>query len=77
MQLTQRGRDYALVQASVAVAQAFGAETVAEFVEDAATEACLRGMGVDWVQGHHYGAPRPLAQVLIEASELLEQVADA
>lgn len=64
--VVQRGRDHALVQASVAVAQAFGAETVAEFVEDAETAQCLRAMGVDWAQGHFYGRPRPLADVLLD-----------
>ncbi len=66
--VTQYGRDHALVQACVAVAEAFDAETVAEFVEDAETAQCLRAMGVDWVQGHLYGAARPLAQMLAEVS---------
>lgn len=64
--VAQLGKDYAVVQASVAVAKAFGATTVAEFVEDEDTEFCLRRLGVHRVQGYLYGAPRPLADVLAE-----------
>ena len=66
--VAQRGKDHAVVQASVAVAKAFGAETVAEFVEDEETEWCLRELGVDQVQGYLYGAPRPLVEVLVETA---------
>jgi len=66
--VAQLGKDYAVVQASVAVAKAFGAVTVAEFVEDEDTEYCLRRLGVHRVQGYLYGAPRPLADVLAETA---------
>ncbi len=66
--VAQLGKDYAVVQASVAVATAFGAATVAEFVEDEDTEDCLRHLGVQRVQGYLYGAPRPLAEVLAETA---------
>jgi len=66
--VAQFGKDYAVVQASVAVAKAFGATTVAEFVEDEDTEFCLRRLGVHRVQGYLYGAPRPLAEVLAETA---------
>ncbi|HEV7269686.1 MAG TPA: bifunctional diguanylate cyclase/phosphodiesterase [Pseudoxanthomonas sp.] len=66
--VAQLGKDYAVVQASVAVAKAFGATTVAEFVEDEDTEFCLRRLGVHRVQGYLYGAPRPLADVLAETA---------
>ncbi len=59
-----RGNDFALVQASVAIAKAFGAETVAEFVENETIADCLRELGVQRVQGYLYGAPRPLSEVL-------------
>jgi EAL domain-containing protein (putative c-di-GMP-specific phosphodiesterase class I) len=62
--VAQRGSDYALVQATVAVAGVFGAETVAEFVEDRITAECLRELDVDWVQGDLYSPPRPLSEVL-------------
>jgi EAL domain-containing protein (putative c-di-GMP-specific phosphodiesterase class I) len=57
-------RDHALIQAAVHAAHAFGATTVAEFVEDAATAAALRDLRVDWAQGYHYGRPEPLDSFL-------------
>ncbi|SEL67755.1 EAL domain, c-di-GMP-specific phosphodiesterase class I (or its enzymatically inactive variant) [Pseudoxanthomonas sp. GM95] len=58
------GKDHAVVQACVAVAQAFGAQTVAEFVEDTRTAECLHALGVDWVQGYLISPPRPLQPLL-------------
>ncbi len=57
-------RDYAMVQASVAVARACGAEVVAEYVEDEDTAACLRQLGVHWAQGYLYARPMPLLEGL-------------
>ena len=37
-----------------------GKRTVAEQVEDARTLEVLREFGVDFVQGHYLGRPRPL-----------------
>jgi len=71
--VAQRGKDYALVQASVAVAEAFGAETVAEFVENEETADCLRQMGVQWMQGYLYSAPVPLAELLASTSDVRPQ----
>lgn len=62
--VAERGRDYALVEASVSIARAFGAETVAEFVETEATADCLRELGVQWMQGYLYAKPKPLAEML-------------
>lgn len=62
--VTREHGDYAMVQASVAVARAIGAEVVAEFVEDDETAACLRRLGVHWAQGYLYSKPMPLAQGL-------------
>ncbi|RZA31786.1 MAG: EAL domain-containing protein, partial [Lysobacteraceae bacterium] len=67
--VAQRGTDYALVQASVAVAKAFGARTVAEFVEDQATVDCLRELGVDFIQGYLVAKPRPLGEALSEVAD--------
>lgn len=58
--VTQRGKDHAMVEATVVVARAFGAMTVAEYVEDEATMRCLRELGVDWVQGYLIGRPVPI-----------------
>ncbi|WP_454829360.1 EAL domain-containing protein [Pseudoxanthomonas wuyuanensis] len=71
-----RGKDYALVQASVAVAEAFGAATVAEFVENTEIEACLRELGVHWVQGYLYAAPKPLSEVLAVAAGVPGQLSN-
>lgn len=57
-------RDLELVRASVQVARAFGAQTAAEFVEDAVTAELLRGLQVDWIQGDHVGCAAPIDQVL-------------
>lgn len=62
--ITREHRDYAMVQASVAVARACGAEVVAEYVEDEDTAACLRKLGVHWGQGYHYARPMPLLEGL-------------
>ena len=59
--ITRDQRDRAMVQASVAIAQAIDAEVVAEFVEDEAIEACLQHLGVQWGQGYLYARPVPLA----------------
>jgi EAL domain-containing protein (putative c-di-GMP-specific phosphodiesterase class I) len=39
-----------------------GLKTIAEFVEDEATERLLKQMHVDFAQGYYYGAPQPLNQ---------------
>ena len=61
-------RDHEVVQASVAVARACGADVVAEFVEDVATADRLRAMGVQWAQGYLYAQPRPLSELLRDAA---------
>ena len=54
-------------QAVVALAQAFGLQTVAEGVEDAATLQLLRALGVDFAQGYHIARPRPVEQPVTSA----------
>lgn len=49
-----------LVRALVEVSRGMGKQTVAEQVEDARTLDLLREYGVDFVQGHYLGRPRPL-----------------
>ncbi|MEO8010012.1 MAG: EAL domain-containing protein, partial [Dokdonella sp.] len=53
-------RDYELVQASVAIAHAFGATAVAEYVQDKASLDCMRSLGVQWGQGYFVGKPQPI-----------------
>lgn len=57
-------QDRALVKASINIAQAFNAQTVAEYVETRALAELLRTLGADWLQGDVYGKPQPLAELL-------------
>ncbi|MEO7432363.1 MAG: EAL domain-containing protein [Dokdonella sp.] len=58
-------RDLEIVRATVAVARAFEAETVAEWVEDPVTLDALRELGVDWAQGFHIARPAPIDTLLL------------
>jgi EAL domain-containing protein (putative c-di-GMP-specific phosphodiesterase class I) len=53
-----------VVRAVVQLATNFGVETVGEGVEDAATLARLRALGVDRAQGFHLASPAPALDVL-------------
>lgn len=57
-------RTMAVVRASIELAAAIGAEAVAEGVEDASTAARLRDMGIQLMQGYHFGRPMPLPDLL-------------
>lgn len=61
-------RDAALVSAAVAVARAFDASTVAEFVMNQETANLLSALGVDWGQGELYGLAGPIAEVLLSSA---------
>ncbi|SHF52826.1 PAS domain S-box-containing protein/diguanylate cyclase (GGDEF) domain-containing protein [Microbulbifer donghaiensis] len=69
--------DLIIVESIHQVAHRLGAKTIAEYVEDAATAARLRTIGVDLIQGHHVGRPLLLEQLLTGAkkSEVLELAA--
>ncbi|WP_231759796.1 EAL domain-containing protein [Microbulbifer elongatus] len=60
--------DLMIVESINQVAHRLKAQTIAEFVEDQATAEKLQTIGVDLVQGYHIGRPRPLQEVLEEAS---------
>jgi len=53
-----------VVNAIVSLARGFGQKTVAEGVEDAATLAMLRDLGVDLAQGHAIAEPMPVDEAL-------------
>jgi len=53
-----------VVAAIVEVARVMGLETVAEYVQDDASMALLKDLGVTWGQGFLLGAPEPLADKL-------------
>ncbi|KQV90004.1 diguanylate cyclase [Massilia sp. Root351] len=50
----------ALVKAINEVGHVMGMLTVAEYVEDEETLSLVRGLGVDYAQGHAVGMPRPM-----------------
>jgi len=52
--------DQAIVEACNKIAHSAGLITVAEFVENADIEQCLRDMGVDFGQGYGIEKPKPL-----------------
>ncbi|MFZ3037241.1 MAG: EAL domain-containing protein, partial [Rugosibacter sp.] len=51
--------DYALVRNLSRLCQDIGIKTVAEFVENAEVLKALQHMGIDYVQGFHFGLPMP------------------
>jgi diguanylate cyclase (GGDEF)-like protein len=55
--------DAAMVEAIAKVARIMGIYTVAEFVEDNETIQALRALGVNYAQGNHFAAPRPIAEL--------------
>ena len=55
--------DHALVKSIKEIARVLDLTTVAECVEDQETLELLRDIGVDFVQGHYLGYPRPLAEI--------------
>lgn len=64
-----QSRDLEIVRAAIAVADAHGLVTVAEYVENAGLAEQLRGLGVRWGQGYHFGRPEPLASRLLPGAE--------
>lgn len=53
-------QDQLVVKALVELARGMGKETIAEYVEDAATVKMLRELGVDYAQGFEVGRPRAI-----------------
>ncbi|MDX6687585.1 MAG: hypothetical protein QOF86_3713, partial [Baekduia sp.] len=62
--LTDSVASQEVVRAVVSLARGFGQETVAEGVEDDATMALLRELGVDFAQGYAIARPAPASAVL-------------
>ncbi len=63
-ELTRDVLDQAAVRCFHDVARVLGIQTVAEFVEDEATVAVLREIGIDYAQGYFYHRPEPMALAL-------------
>ena len=49
-----------IVRSIVEAAEAFGMQTIAEWVEDEETYELLKALGVDYVQGYLLGHPEPI-----------------
>jgi PAS domain S-box-containing protein len=62
-ELLNNEADQQVVRAIIGVAKQFEIKTIAEGVEDGATQEKLRSMGVDYAQGYHIGRPMPLTQL--------------
>jgi EAL domain-containing protein (putative c-di-GMP-specific phosphodiesterase class I) len=62
--LVHNDADRLTVEAIVGIAKGLGKRTIAEFVEDEATESLLRELGVDMAQGYHLGAPIGVEEML-------------
>lgn len=62
--MTKDSIDYAMVKAINSIGQTMKIKTIAEFVEDEATLAALRNIGVDYAQGYIIAKPSPLKEAL-------------
>ncbi|MFC0337911.1 PAS domain S-box-containing protein/diguanylate cyclase (GGDEF) domain-containing protein [Kushneria avicenniae] len=58
--------DQVIVDAINQIAHRLGALTVAEFIEDAASQDRLTGMGVDYAQGYYIHRPMPLEDLWLD-----------
>jgi EAL domain-containing protein (putative c-di-GMP-specific phosphodiesterase class I)/GGDEF domain-containing protein len=58
--ILSNARDRELVRAMVTIANAYQAETVAEYVENEQLLRLLQELGVDWAQGHYIARPAKL-----------------
>lgn len=55
--------DSIIVRSTVAMAHNLGLEVLAEGAEDGRTEALLRDMGCDQIQGFHLSRPLPVGDL--------------
>ncbi len=55
-----------MVEAIHSIGHTMGLKTIAEFVENEATERLLKQMHVDFAQGYYYGVPQPLNQQALQ-----------
>ncbi len=61
--LTEDSTEKELVALIVGLAQAMGAKTVAEFVENEEIFKLAKQLGVDYFQGYYFAAPAPMNQI--------------
>ncbi|MDS4070773.1 MAG: EAL domain-containing protein, partial [Candidatus Competibacter sp.] len=62
----------AMVRSINEVGHVMGMETIAEFVENDQILAQLRSIGVNYAQGYGIGRPRPLAELTLPRSDILD-----
>jgi diguanylate cyclase (GGDEF)-like protein len=55
--------DSLVIESIVTIARGLGKQTIAEFVEDAATLEAMRAHGVDYAQGFGIGRPAPASEL--------------
>ena len=67
--ISQNPIDYAMVKSINDVGQVMGKETIAEFVEDQETLACLHSIGVNYVQGYGIGRPEPFLKKAVKMKQ--------
>ena len=67
--MTRSAYDFAVVRATVMIAQELGAQTVAEHVADADTAEALRALNVDWAQGFFFATPLPIDEAIRRVHE--------
>jgi diguanylate cyclase (GGDEF)-like protein/PAS domain S-box-containing protein len=72
-QAVRNPADRLVIKALSEIARGLGKQTVAEFVENAATMALLARYRVDYAQGFHLGPPEPLAGVIERATAAAPQ----
>ena len=53
----------AMVEAITRVGHVMKIKTIAEWVEDEQTLACLREIGVDYAQGYYFGMPDRVVEI--------------
>jgi EAL domain-containing protein (putative c-di-GMP-specific phosphodiesterase class I) len=71
--LARRPKAARLVRGVVDLARGLGHRTVGEGVEDGATLAKMRAIGIDYAQGFYLGPPRPVEEALgLDARRRLE-----
>ena len=60
-EITHSALDRRIIESIVFVAREMGVKTIAEYVESQEIRDCLKGIGVDYVQGYAIHCPEPLA----------------
>ena len=56
---------FSMATAIISIAKSLNLDCVAEGVEDSRTDALLRSMGVEMLQGYHFAKPMPIDDYLI------------